>query len=305
MFIRELLAPNDGAGGGVESGTGGSGDASSPDGGGADFRAALSEELRGDPFVSGAKDLTDFVRQAVNQQHLVGKKGIIPPGEHASDQDRAAFRDQVNPILGVPEAADKYDLGDFKPDERANWSQEQQGAFMEKAHKFGFTQDQMRFALRAHHDHAIQMLEQREAQEAETASKVETTFRQQMGDKAFDKMVEDSRAARALLADALGYGDDDFKTELVDSGLYKNPILVQGLAKMLPLLSEDGALTSGGAGPGAINTPAKAAEEIRRIRAEADGDLKHAYNNHSHPEHDALHKRVAQLYEIKAGGDAA
>ena len=67
------------------------------------------------------KKITDeqsLGKWALNANSLLGKKGIIPPSEEATDEERAEFNNQINQLRGVPENGEyEFDIPEGIPDE--------------------------------------------------------------------------------------------------------------------------------------------------------------------------------------------
>src|SRR3546814_6770898 len=64
-----------------------------------DWRSALSEEVRGHPALQGFDGVDALAREHVHLQRLIGRKGIVPPGEDAGEEERARFYE----ALGRPD----------------------------------------------------------------------------------------------------------------------------------------------------------------------------------------------------------
>lgn len=165
--------PND-AGGGAGEGTSGSGgptDAAQHQGNGTgapqpaaagqpgdagNWKDSLSEDLRAAPALRDIDSVEGLAAQLVNAQGLIGNS-IRIPSEHASDAEKAAFRDKLReqvPNLvevsqdpdafsaamrnfGAPEAADGYQLPQFEGE-----NLKPVAGFNEWAHEANLTQAQ-------------------------------------------------------------------------------------------------------------------------------------------------------------------
>lgn len=80
---------------------------------------------------------TQWVR---NMEGLIGKKGIIPPGENAKPEEKAKFAEQVYDILGRPKDGKyEYELPEGS-DEKA-YSDEFFGSLATVAHKYGMSNE--------------------------------------------------------------------------------------------------------------------------------------------------------------------
>lgn len=81
---------------------------------GLEFSSYLEALPEGDRELYTKNGVDSFEKQTKwvkNLESALGKKGIIPPGENATDEEKAAFRDQVYGQLGRPEdGAYDFDL---------------------------------------------------------------------------------------------------------------------------------------------------------------------------------------------------
>src|ERR1043166_4213884 len=86
---------SDGAGGaggsaGNTGGTGGSGTGAaggSGGGGQVSWRDSLPDDIKGNATLANVQSVQDLAKGYIHAQGLIGKKGIIPPGDKASDEE--------------------------------------------------------------------------------------------------------------------------------------------------------------------------------------------------------------------------
>jgi len=152
--MRRILTMGDGSdGSGDGGGDGGGGGAGGDSGGGTgggdggggtapSWRDGVSEDIRSHPALADIADIPTLAQSYIETKSLVGRKGIILPKEGDAG-DLARFRTEI----GVPDSAEGYDLGDFKPPEGLPWSDGFQTAMLEKLHARGIPNGQIREIL--------------------------------------------------------------------------------------------------------------------------------------------------------------
>src|SRR3546814_16931008 len=113
----------DGIDDGRADGAGGAGNNSGAAGTTDDWRSALSEEVRGHPALQGFDGVDALAREHVHLQRLIGRKGIVPPGEDAGEEERARFYE----ALGRPAAPADYEVSDPPRPEGMPWNEQAEG----------------------------------------------------------------------------------------------------------------------------------------------------------------------------------
>lgn len=101
------------------------------------FRDGISHEFRDDPSISKFDNVNDLVKEHVNLQSLLGRKGTITPNENDSPDIWNKYRSENN----IPESFDKYNLETFnKPED--DWDDDFQSRMAEVSHKLNLSNDQ-------------------------------------------------------------------------------------------------------------------------------------------------------------------
>lgn len=280
-----------GAGGGSDllGGDGGKGgDGGAGGGGGGDWRTGLDADVRQALEAEKIADLNQLGRNYVELGKKIGSKGVIPPGKDAGPEDWEKWEGWG--ALGRPEAPDKYDLGDFKPDERLGWQPEVQNSVLAAGFKAGLTNTQANAVLRAYHDAQAAAVEAHEKASADAFKEAERSLRREYG-SAFDQKLEGANAALTKL------GGQELVDLLAAKGLANDPRLVKAFAQVGDMLAEDD--LHGGGSVGNIRTPAEAKAEIERLKR--DPDFSKAATNSSHPEYPDAVKKLQALHALAAG----
>lgn len=252
---------------------------------GAGWRDALPEDMRGEAALARFDDVAALAREHVHLQRLIGRKGVIPPGAGAGEEEWARFHD----ALGRPAAPDGYDLSGIERPEGMAWSDEAQAAMLARMHAAGLTNEQARALVAAYGE--VQGAAWQDAAGAAAARLAETgeALRREWGEgfdarldlanRAFaDAFGEDVEAARSLrLADGSWLGD--------------HPLVVRAFAALGARMEE--APLIGGPSAGLAPGRAEAAAELRAL--EADPDFRAALLDRAHPEHRAALARRSGL----------
>lgn len=258
------------ANGGAMNGMGGDPLAGLPD----DIKAhpALAAYRKGEAF-----DLGGLAKEHIHLQALIGKKGIVPPGDKDGPEAWARFYDQ----LGRPPKPELYQFA--KPQDFAGYSDALADAYRAAAHEQGLTARQ----AAAMHDWFVQASHSAERGVAERSRResdaLDQALRQKWGAQ-YDAMVASGRrAARAFAPPAV---IDELERAI------GGPALMEMFAGIGERMREDG-LIGGGSGFGLAPEQAKA--EIARMDA-AMHDPQGPAMNKLHPEHASWMRRREQLF---------
>lgn len=264
-------------------------------GGGASWRDSLADDLRGNPVLAGFKSVGDLAKEHVNLQGLIGRKGVIPPGDKASDADWEKFYGE----LGRPESPDKYDLKGVEVPKGVPWNDTAAKRLAAAAHKAGLSPRQFRGLLAAHLENQATAWNEHGAREKERRTQAAAELRREWGGK-FDERTARANEVMRHFAGAKA-GDLDGLTLADGSRLLDHPVVARLFAAVGEAFGESGALPGHALsfGPGGPRA------EIDQIRAEAAKDPKHPYNDSTHPDHRKVQGRVQFLYnQLGAGGTA-
>lgn len=243
------------------------------------------ETLRGDAALSTFKSVDDLAKSYVQTKAMVGKKGVILPGEGAKDEEWEPVYNQ----LGRPEKSDAYKVPQIELPKGQQLRADMLKEFNEFAHKAGLTQKQYEKALtwRVQTELGEFAAQQKAHEEAEAES--ETALRSAWKDKydannqAFEKMVKT-------------FGKDKAETLLKKYG--KDAEFKMFMSEIIPHFSE-AALGELGYTPGGNQI---SAEQAKQKISEIRNDPKHPFNILNHPEHDKAVSDVSKLYELAHPG---
>lgn len=211
-------------------------------------------------------DVPSLAKSYLHAQEQISKKGVILPGQNASDEEWTQFYKSI----GQPEA-DKFDV---KLPAETKINQEFVKAFKETAHKSGLlpkqAQGMLDWYLQSEKTFATEAHKQLVAEQEKGLGALKSEWGQ-----GYDKQVAYARAAVREL------GGPDLSKYLDDTGFGNDPQLIRLMAKAGALLGED-KIRGDGAGKFG-KTPDEIRKEINSIM----GNMEHPYFNAAHPGHKA------------------
>ena len=253
---------------------------------GFDFRSVLPEDIRSAPTFepySKVKDkdelLTQLARGYHSSQGMIGKKGLLPPGENATPEERLNFRKEVGKALGTPENPDGYKFEfpqGYTPNEPelAQWKK--------NMHALGIpASDAQKMA-----DAFFQQEMGKQKAEQDKLQGWENETKTRLGAN-FDREINHARYALREL-------DTDGKLGAVleSSGLGSNPEVVVMLSKIGSMLGERGPRGAGASVQASSMAPDQAQAELSQF----ERVNREAIFNAAHPDHDHFIKRRAELF---------
>lgn len=218
----------------------------------------------------------NLAKSYLHAQQAIGKKGIIPPGENAGEEEMKAF----HKALGVPEL-DKYEI---KGPKDAKLDEVLLGKFKEIAHKSGMLPKQAEALLSWYET------SQREAQTAQALAKKEAaaaslkSLQSEWGD-GFEK----NALAAQNMAKEFG---PEFVARLTELGVADDAVLAKALATGAKKFLAEDKLRGDGSGKFG-QTPDEIQAELASMQADHTGP----YMNKNHPGHEAAIRRSEFLYQ--------
>jgi hypothetical protein len=211
---------------------------------------------------------------------MIGKKGLLPPGENATPEERAAFRKEATKAMGVPEKLEDYKI-ELPKD--ANVDPARIEAWKKNLHLLGVPPENAARIFESY------MQEEAAAQAAETKklSDWENETKQRLG----ANLDRDLNFARATVRE---FDKDGKLGALLDeTGLGSNPEVVSLLAKVGMMLGERGPRGQGSVVQSGNLSPDQAQVEITQFERQN----RDALFNSSHLDHDFAVKRRQELYK--------
>lgn len=244
-----------------------------------DWRATLPDDLKALPAAKKYETPADLLKAYSEAEKLIGRKGVIVPGENASAEEMAAFR----AALGVPETADAYGLKAPEGVPEGVWSDDMAKVFAAKAHEAGLTTAQAQAVAGWYAGTAAEQAKAMEAAAVAAREEATAAMRSEWGGQ-FDAKIE---VAKRALVQFGGQGVADLMTE---TGLGNHPEVVKMFARIGEAIAEDKPAGMGGGTAPVMTDPRAQAMAITN-------DKTSPYWNQQHPEHLATVRRVTKLLE--------
>lgn len=253
--------------------------------------AALRQTIQ----AKGFENFDALGKSYLDLQVAVGKKGVIVPGENATLAERVAALRQ----FGAPDTADKYEIPALEGVTYSEGDKAFQAAIRAKAHELGVPA----FAIKE-----LAGVFNAEYKRVSGALAAATGAAQKAGETERDAVFarwgadKDKNVALAQTAFQTFYPKDSAEADKLEA-LMGTGTFLDHFQRIGMVIGEEGGRTiaAGGFGGGAM-TPEQATSEIDKIMTAARADPKHAYLDERHPEHKALHQRVATLHAMAAPG---
>lgn len=240
----------------------------------ADWKAALPDEVRNAPSMGKYATPADLAKGYLEAEKLIGKKGVIMPGDNATPEEMKQF----HAALGVPDTVEGYDLKAPEGLPEGVWNEEAAKGFAAKAHELGLTPKQVR-EIAAWQAQNVAGAMQRAELEPDGRT-WEQALRDDWG-TSYDANMETARRA------AKEFGDEASLTKLGDR--IGDAALVRMFQRIGAKVAEDAPAGMGGAAR-------QTAQESAQSQADAiTRDAGGPYWNPQHPEHKATVQRVTDL----------
>jgi len=186
------------------------------------------EELRGNETLMKYETPEAALQGLVEAQTLIGKKGIIPPGEDATDAEKEAFNkaigehaEVIKPLLvQVPEKPEDYGLKvpDDLP-EGLTADERLLTGFAETAQKVGLTKDQAAGLFEFYNKHILEQHDQGLSEFEDHVKRGEEVLRKKYGAE-YDKKID---LAKSVIK---RFGNRDLVKYMDTQGLSNDPAFI-------------------------------------------------------------------------------
>jgi hypothetical protein len=187
----------------------------------------ISEDVRKDPNIAKYKNIDELAKGHLETVKLVGRKGVIIPGENATQEEKDKFLNS----LGRPEKPEGYK---FTPIDKLHpeiqITPESENVFRGVAHKLGLTQAQTDNLNNWYLGAMSAMLNQRDEKAVNETKAAETALRQEYG----GEYEQNINLAKKLVTKFFGKeGAEAF------GDLGRKPSVLKGLVALGKKMSED------------------------------------------------------------------
>lgn len=252
--------------------------------------AALPEELRGAPALKAfdGKPIADLAKEHLNAQSLLGKKGVIVPGENATAQEIEQFWNALGPLHGRPATAKDYGIARPENVPAEQWDQAVADDWASTFHQIGISKA-------AGHKLIEKFNAQKVAQAAAEKTRLENASRALDAEikAAWGGNEPANMALAGRAATYFGFSDAEVTAIAARSG---------GMATLNRFVQIGQALAEGGlkgdapgGGFGAM-TPEAAKQKLEELNA--DKDWKDSLLDASHPKHKINTAEKSRLFQL-------
>ena len=166
------------------------------------------------------KSFEDYVKSTHELRSKLSEKGIIPPGENATKEEKDAFLEEISQYIpsNIP---DSYEL---KALEGLDIPEEQQTEMFSKFKEIGLSNEQADQILEFYGENVAKDLESFEAQKQEAQKEAEAQLKKEWGNE-FEKRIERS----STILDRLGDGFSEYASQ---QGLFTQPEFIKLLDRI-------------------------------------------------------------------------
>ena len=240
------------------------------------WKDGLDEGIRGEKSLEAIKDFGSLVKGYVEGQKLVGKKGLVVPGDGASDEERNAFFTAV----GRPEKATDYKFEKAQLPDGMVADEKMEGVFRDIAHKHGLNNAAASAIVSGINKYMIDGFNTNN-KATEDNQKASVELLKKTWGKDYDANFKLAETAFKSFA-------PDAATQEMFGELGNNPAVIQVFTKIGKAMSEDKLKGGDGGGVGE--------DTIKKIR-EIKLDPKHPFNVANDPKHDEAVAEMQVLYK--------
>lgn len=248
---------------------------------GQSWRDALPAELRDHAALKSHADVVSLAKEHVNAQQLIGRKGVILPGDNAKPEDW----DKVYDALGRPKDPKGYAIARPETVPEDKWDAKRADWWAGVAHKAGLTPAQEKAIREATFAADGEGAAARAAAIKQAGEQLDQKLRGEWGAKYDDNMK--------TVEAGLGFMGLDDQTLIGLRGLGLGESMIRALHKIGSSLG-DSQIKGGGAGQGGGMTLEQVKAEQKAIRANP------AYFDSDHPEQKKLVARMGELAKLEA-----
>jgi len=229
----------------------------------------LNEEYRDNPNIIKYGSMDEMAKGLINAQAVIGKKGIIKPGENATPEEMGSYFDS----LGRPTESTGYE---YAPIEGApEVDQEAMAGFQEFAHKNGYSQEQYQAGIEFDLQRQQNAQAQFEQERADEVNQTRNSIYDEMGETEGDAFIRDADAA----GKALGLND-----VFVEAGIANNVNVIRALAKAAKSIGSSSLIGEHG---GSLDFDG----QVKAIRDNP------AYKDKMNPDYNGLQAKMEALYK--------
>ncbi len=197
-----------------------------------DWKVGITDEaLRDDPSLASFKDVTSlaksYVQNKADTSVLVNSKGLIVPGEGATDEEKNTFYNS----LGRPETVDGYELPVPELPKGMEYNAERTKMFAEIAHSKGVSKDAFQAIVNAYNEDEKTRFEGYQTEQNNIREQSTVAMKKEWGANYEANLAK----ADAVIVPLFG---EEFRQKLIDTGLNMEPAIINGLFKVSQAVGE-------------------------------------------------------------------
>jgi len=213
---------------------------------------SLPDGVKGAESLKVIKSVADLAKRTVNAEKMVGKKGIVMPGENATEAEWGEFYTAI----GRPTTPDKYEA-DIPEDMTSLFDDTRMQSLRDRAFKLGVTGEQFKEFIAGEVEEASRILSEQDQEAARVRDEAELGLKREWGN-AYDEKIH---IVKRLIADTFGNSETDRLEFLSTYG--NDPTFIRFAAAVGSRLVEHKALVA----ELTQETPTQALSRIKELEA--------------------------------------
>jgi hypothetical protein len=247
----------------------------------------LPDEFKTSDHVKNHKSLDDFVKTSLEAQKVIGKKGIIKPGDGATEGDW----NEYYKALGRPEKPEEYGFSKPEAWKEMPYDENLIPKFSELLHKNGIPAESAKGLWNDYHNIMLESYKSEIASREKEVQKSLADLRTEIGgEDAFNSMLETARVG------VRETGGEELLKFLEETGLGNHPPLIKAFHEVGKMLRNDSLVTKTESLSG-LSTPLSAKNELERIQKDTKLQRVYLGIEGTLQEQKELQQRVLKLYE--------
>lgn len=249
---------------------------------------SLPEEIRADPSMADIKSLEGLAKSHINAQKMLGKERLSVPGEDASDEERAAFFEQ----LGRPANAEGYQFREALDGQAIGMDAGLMDSMAKAFHDAGLNDQQANAVVTGYLEQNAQRMQEMEEISERTVESTIEALKRDWGDDFEANLEQANEAAKQL------FEGDQFeaftKIRLADGSFLGDTVLMTKLMHALGDSLQEGQLHQG------LQAMQMTESDAQQRLAELQSHP--AYMDPNHPEHQqVLNERMRIRQHLGSG----
>ena len=226
------------------------------------FLDSVDDQYRSDPSISKFSSVNDLAKEHVNLQSLLGKKGIVVPGE----DDGQEIWDRYRKDMGIPDSPETYTRS-FEGKTEDGWDHNIENSMAAAAHSANISDSQFNELLSAYSNTIKAAQESNAVEIGNMKEENDAALRKEWG-SAYDAKINMGRLALNQMTN--GSPNDLANVQLSNgSMLGDNPLFIKMMSSMGESLQEKGIIQGESVNQSAM-TPEEAQNQLSALMADPE-----------------------------------